>query len=1618
MAPKEQDVNWDEIVFTFLGDRFNESDLKTLCFQMDPQVDWEALAGPSVARPERTLALLNMLKSEGRYYQLLRQLALAPQRQRLFRERRLHEPLCEEGVQLVVNGLAASMQPRRQRIHDPEECWNGADEVFDTLKTIHSAYLQYRLGTDPDDPRSGLLETESSKLLKDGKWTNAQSLLNRFTRYLPSDDRVHGMAREVDRMITQVERAKKLAEQGKWKEARAELDAVEDIVCDKGYAPSPMLREARRLFEQPEKLVASAIQAAIAGRWEQALADVQLMCSKYAADYPGVAGVSEQIERLNQWLASADGQVRAGQWQAVEQMVATLAETEHTYPGIPQLLERINRPKRWLENTQNLVTAGAWQAAQKAVAEIPQEDQTFPGVREVLARIERPRRWLDRAKDLTTKGEWQLLERELSELPPEDRTYPPIQEFQQKINRWEQLYQQAQQQMTSQAWEVAAVTLEQLTSEQPGWRDAAALLVAIREGLQLLAEAARLREAQDWDATEQALKQVLTHLAKPEHRETRRQLDELQHYRELYRQAEGYLAQHRYANALADFRALTQQEPNYRDSQTWQETLERWGRFYTAALCHIADKHWAEAESCLAQLCSECPDYEDTTRLLQDVRQICTVAHALRSPLVKDPWLVWEPGRYPYATMQAFDPQATPGADMETIQNTLYEVQGSTGGEELAAARAAWDELRFTDRRLFVDACLYTVRQSEPMLRLIEEAMAQFLQFPTADKLTAEFAEDAPVVLVLIGQRDTAIEKWQARQREQPRAGAVAHALGLCHLADAIRAETDNNLDSAAEAWRRALAQFVLALNDRNYWREWGRERGDVYRRPVLPNMTEELTHKLEADLGGRLTRRAERKSNTARSLYAQLQLEYDIEKEAVKALKSRGGIPLGAGRQAWFGPLYLAREPHLVEPLARYCAELSQQPDDIVEILLADTPGEDFVRRLRIIFSSLAHVRALLEGAPPQPEQALSQLTRLACDACPATCDDPNCTLHRDATPTIRLCCPACADFAVRNPAYSQLPAPGKTLLEDALYLATQAHLRLASTRIEQDESSGLSAVTNEWKQALALATLWDGEVKTRTMIREAALASVARLSNNWMQHVDTRRLDRAIGILEYLHEQDGKDSIIAAQLAEGLTNRAFYRIKRQFDPMSARSDMTRAYKLSATPTARTRDIYIYSLILVAGMTTERDRGESRRLLDEAGRLLNEGKRLFPDYAGYASTENVLRQTRADIDGDTAAKDRDPLEELREILGQARDTPASPRKQALGLREKGDLAAALELLERAWQQTPNDKGIQDELVTAFSQQIERFEEAKAYGDRDRLLAAWRQRLAGSPRLAQRINLAGWRPRILRYLQQIDFKFVPSTDSLLLPFDADTLGTVMVRLAVEEDLLALTAPLMLEAADEELALSNLLQVTGDLMCCKVCTTEATRFGLAVRIPLRELRPARLEWLARGLARYADIGQSTMSQMSALRFHVRAVHQMNEITASSLGLSTVGWSGLQHLAQHRNWQMVERNADQAEITGPTGTTGKGARPWVAQTSPDGLRLAADLGYLRSGRDRLDPLRRLLQLNGALGLGKLTLTEDARVWLAVELPDPDEASLEAALSFLEARSERLRSDLVQA
>lgn len=88
--------------------------------------------------------------------------------------------------------------------------------------------------------------------------------------------------------------------------------------------------------------------------------------------------------------------------------------------------------------------------------------------------------------------------------------------------------------------------------------------------------------------------------------------------------------------------------------------------------------------------------------------------------MLKDPWMEWEDGIFPYDILAATG--VTPDSSMPEIRETALRLMAQ--GEFSRARRAAWDELRHVERRLWLDLWLH-IFSSEEIAEALEVMQAK-----------------------------------------------------------------------------------------------------------------------------------------------------------------------------------------------------------------------------------------------------------------------------------------------------------------------------------------------------------------------------------------------------------------------------------------------------------------------------------------------------------------------------------------------------------------------------------------------------------------------------------------------------------------------------------------------------------------------------------------------------------------------------------------------------------------------------------------------------------------------------------------------------------------------------
>jgi hypothetical protein len=96
--------------------------------------------------------------------------------------------------------------------------------------------------------------------------------------------------------------------------------------------------------------------------------------------------------------------------------------------------------------------------------------------------------------------------------------------------------------------------------------------------------------------------------------------------------------------------------------------------------------------------------------------------------MLKDPLLTWPSGPFPYDALAA---KITPASNMQEIKDAFYELveQGLWNRE----AQLAWDELRFVEKRLWVDLFLFPITLEELVATLANTWEQQESELLTKD---------------------------------------------------------------------------------------------------------------------------------------------------------------------------------------------------------------------------------------------------------------------------------------------------------------------------------------------------------------------------------------------------------------------------------------------------------------------------------------------------------------------------------------------------------------------------------------------------------------------------------------------------------------------------------------------------------------------------------------------------------------------------------------------------------------------------------------------------------------------------------------------------------------------
>ncbi|MGW2228398.1 CHAT domain-containing protein [Streptomyces formicae] len=670
------------------------------------------------------------------------------------------------------------------------------------------------------------------------------------------------------------------------------------------------------------------------------------------------------------------------------------------------------------------------------------------------------------------------------------------------------------------------------------------------------------------------------------------------------------------------------------------------------------------------------------------------------TPLVADPFAVEDP-TFPYLALK--DAGVDPGASMDVVKNASYALleRGSMSWDE----RVALERLRLPGRRLRLDALLYRWH-SPDALREALAALSPDEEGPgLLDALCERFPRDAPLLLLLARDRETAATEWERRLRAAPGDMAVVHGLAAARLWQAQELEQSGAWEHAVAAWESALAYWSTLLSDDEYWDGWRAERAACYERDLTHEDMASLRWELSQHLFGRLSAYEQRHTEQDRpqqaAAYQALTAVLEAELGGARVLKDVGGLPgvPGAGGTLACGPRYL-RLLALEVPLAGLAARLGEAAKE------GKDPGEYAVRELRWAFSELAQSFVLSEVRKFEPAlralPVLRTLTTLPED-CAGPATEPG---HTES-------CPHCSDFLRRNPAYVRLPRRHARLLQDGVELAVHIRLALAKAALTRGDG-GLGEALDQWKELVRVSRNAGMQARSKKAVIRTVLGRVEALADEDGAQLGPC-LDEAVTLVEsairVLHPLD-RDLLLQlhAKLSALLSLRGVWRgytrtkHGMRSDVYGAEADLRRALALNPE-SSHARDNLARALVFTLDDRTY-EVPARLRLLHEAlglldvglgqalthryretlGEALDEVEKLLTRHLGVKGMGDLIRS-----DGQETPPDDDDLPSwAAELTDKA--------QEALG---RGDILWALHHLIRATRADPTDSRIRQALLDA-----------------------------------------------------------------------------------------------------------------------------------------------------------------------------------------------------------------------------------------------------------------------------------------------------------------------------
>lgn len=1167
------------------------------------------------------------------------------------------------------------------------------------------------------------------------------------------------------------------------------------------------------------------------------------------------------------------------------------------------------------------------------------------------------------------------------------------------------LYEQAKKSVQDQNWSEAREALGELVRQDAGFRDAAQLLQGVEKQIRLngsYVQAKAAIDAGNWLEAQAALGELVAEDAEFGDAASLRQMVTKQvRLADLYAQAEAATKNRDWPKTLTVLGELTKEDADYKDAVeklTMAKRRVQVSELYKKAGQAHQSHQWQAALNILDQVKVIDPAYDPEGLRLSAVYN-CAL-EVINSRYCADPLLKWE-GQFPYGVFSKA--KVFPTSSMKAVNDASYAIGMSTEG------RMAFDQLRAVDRRLFVDAFLYPLARWEYCVQVLKEALDEKRAL-SIEQLDSELGEDAPVILLMMGEREPAAVMWEQAQLAHPANSSLAFRLGLLYYWSAKDTASRGDSLLAQARWQRAMGNWAIALTDDDFWKHWGQERSEGYGIQVTQDHLRELQQRVESHFFKEL------------AAYPELTLVLQNELAAVRMLRKAGGLPVPEkqNQKIACGPLMLS-VLKVGATFAEFVSRHSAEPTDLVEKLKRLNTRRDWSPRdLRRRFSQLARAVTLLDRS--QSAEALAALSEARCGQCPP-CDNPDCPLHHGQEGHPKVCCPDCPQFDPLNPAYAQLPNKGRVLFEDAMDISIMAHMRLAEGCIARKEID-LDEARKRWSQAILLGRTIGSQESVQDAIRNTALGRIQFIAKTADQDAeDITWCNQSIEIAEIAMQVAGSNPDLSAILSKALTFRGV-READWFDIVSAEKDLRRAFEFDPAA-VHTRHQFAIALTLLAVQRREMggDRWTAMQLLQEAENIVQEGLVDHPDHSGLKNQleEIIAQQNPEEPSLSKPVKPMRPLvDELGEILGEFSDTTTS--ESASGEDEgKIDFLAdsfkrktTIENLEKDWRQDPASKQKRDRLIDAVIEHSEQLVDREQYTEAAQEIEKWQTQFPDENKLHQQANFAREGYKAEKYLRQTDLKFMPDLweeHAFNLSFHSEIARDVVVRLCVEGDLAIIASRLPSVANVEQgLVFFNLLRATHTVPIHKFCLARPGEPSIVAEIPVSLLRPDLLERTLRLTSDYVDIALETLSSLERLKEHFETQRVPRAI------LNPIEWLEERLTADLIPSLCGKQNIECKPLSDGRFSIrfGRIGREIISSYTNTAVHLAVTAGPLKERREPF--YRRMAEINAAMRVCKAVLDPDQNVVFMCELPGLDEPSLVRAIESLEKYTASFSAELV--